>query len=86
MVLRRVFFLCLLAFVVLAVPHSFAVAGAAAPATPTFTLWQLPEQTRIQMMSYVLRTANGKVRRADLQNLLGHADDQTLAPYQTGAR
>jgi len=27
----------------------------------TFTLWQLPEQTPIQMMSYVIQTANGKV-------------------------
>ena len=27
----------------------------------TFTLWQLPEQTASQMMSYVLRTAGGKV-------------------------
>jgi len=27
----------------------------------TFTLWQLPEQTHSQMMSYVMRTAGGKV-------------------------
>ena len=27
----------------------------------TFTLWQLPEQTRSQMMSYVIRTTGGKV-------------------------
>jgi len=27
----------------------------------TFTLWQLPEQTGTQMMSYVLRTPNGKL-------------------------
>ncbi|MCE5323891.1 MBL fold metallo-hydrolase [bacterium] len=26
-----------------------------------FTLWQLPEQTRSQMMSYVIKTPNGKV-------------------------
>ncbi len=29
--------------------------------TNTFTLWQLPEQTPSQMMSYVIQTANGKV-------------------------
>ncbi len=27
----------------------------------SFTLWQLPEQTHSQMMSYVIRTPNGKV-------------------------
>lgn len=27
---------------------------------PTFTLWQLPEQTHSQMMSYVIRTVGGK--------------------------
>lgn len=38
--------------------------GQATESTPpknTFTLWQLPNQTRTQMMSYVLRTAHGKV-------------------------
>lgn len=34
-------------------------ATAAKPST--FTLWQLPEQTHSQMMSYVLRTAGGKL-------------------------
>ncbi len=43
-----------------------AVARAAEPvpaakATTTFTLWQLPEQTLSQMMSYVVRTAGGKL-------------------------
>jgi len=33
----------------------------AADAPGSFTLWQLPEQTPSQMMSYVLRTQNGKV-------------------------
>ena len=42
----------------------FGVAGDASPAAPTpstFTLWQLPNQTGTQMMSYVVRTAGGKV-------------------------
>ncbi|MHB8897991.1 MAG: MBL fold metallo-hydrolase, partial [Thermoguttaceae bacterium] len=32
-----------------------------AKAGPTFTLWQLPNQTRTQMMSYVIRSRGGKV-------------------------
>ena len=59
MVSRRVFFLCLLASVMPAMPHGFVFA--AVSAKPSFTLWQLPEQTGTQMMSYVLRTPNGKV-------------------------
>ena len=43
----------------------------------TFTLWQLPEQTRSQMMSYVIRTAGGKVIVIDG----GTAGD---APYLRG--
>ena len=37
--------------------------GAPAEAAPsgTFTLWQLPNQTTTQIMSYVLKTAHGKV-------------------------
>jgi len=31
------------------------------PAPAAFTLWQLPAQTRTQMMSYVIRSAGGKV-------------------------
>ena len=31
----------------------------------TFTLWQLPSQTGIQMNSYVLRTAHGEVIAID---------------------
>lgn len=31
----------------------------------SFTLWQLPEQTHSQMMSYVIRTPNGKVIAID---------------------
>jgi beta-lactamase superfamily II metal-dependent hydrolase len=53
----------------------------------TFTLWQLPNQTASQMMSYVIRTVHGKVLvidggtagdapylRAFLKNLDGHVD------------
>ena len=46
--------------------------GAAAPSS--FTLWQLPNQTPTQMMSYVIRTAGGKVAVIDG----GNAGD---APY-----
>lgn len=35
--------------------------AAEAPELKTFTLWQLKEQTRTQMMSYVIRTQTGKV-------------------------
>lgn len=37
----------------------------AASDKPTFTLWQLPEQTHSQMMSYVIRTVGGKVIMID---------------------
>jgi beta-lactamase superfamily II metal-dependent hydrolase len=43
----------------------------------TFTLWQLPEQTRSQMMSYVIRTVSGKLIVIDG----GTAGD---APYLRG--
>jgi beta-lactamase superfamily II metal-dependent hydrolase len=36
-------------------------ANAEASAGDTFTLWQLPNQTRTQMMSYVIQTIHGKV-------------------------
>ncbi len=45
----------------------FATASEAAdgdnspPKPATFTLWQLPEQVHRQMMSYVIRTAGGKI-------------------------
>lgn len=38
-----------------------SAAGRAEAADAAFTLWQLPEQTHTQMMSYVLRTATGTV-------------------------
>lgn len=47
------------------------------PAAATFTLWQLPEQTRSQMMSYVIRTTGGKLIVIDG----GTAGD---APYLRG--
>ena len=48
--------LCLFAFA--ACLPAFA---AEAEETSTFTLWQLPNQTPTQMMSYVLQTAHGKL-------------------------
>ena len=48
-----------------------------APGQATFTLWQLPEQTHSQMMSYVIRSAGGKVIVIDG----GTAGD---APYLRG--
>lgn len=56
-----------------------ALACADDPKTPdsgTFTLWQLPNQTTTQMMSYVIRTVHGKVIVIDG----GRAAD---APYLT---
>jgi len=40
-----------------------AAPGMAADVTPSgaFTLWQLPNQTHTQMMSYVIKTAGGKI-------------------------
>jgi len=40
---------------------SSALAGAPASRPTTFTLWQLPNQTHSQMLSYVLRTTGGKL-------------------------
>jgi beta-lactamase superfamily II metal-dependent hydrolase len=51
-----------------------AVAEDEASTASTFTLWQLPNQTPTQMMSYVIRTVNGKVIVIDG----GNAGD---APY-----
>ena len=36
-------------------------AAAPAPGADTFTVWQLPNQTRSQMMSYVVQTAGGRL-------------------------
>jgi len=44
----------------MAAAHGAAV-GEGALRPPTFTLWQLPNQTPTQMMSYVIRTVNGNV-------------------------
>ncbi|MBN1343674.1 MAG: MBL fold metallo-hydrolase [Phycisphaerae bacterium] len=49
-------------------------AGKDAPRPSTFTLWQLPNQTPTQMMSYVIRTVNRKLIVVDG----GNAGD---APY-----
>lgn len=40
---------------------SIADAGETPDAPSTFTLWQLPNQTHTQMMSYVIRTVHGAV-------------------------
>lgn len=40
---------------------SCAAAGSAGSRPTTFTLWQLPNQTHSQMMSYVMRTTGGKL-------------------------
>ncbi|NIA15951.1 MAG: MBL fold metallo-hydrolase [Nitrospiraceae bacterium] len=46
-----------------------AVAGEAIAHRPSFTLWQLPEQTPTQMMSYVIRTMNDSLIVIDGGNL-----------------
>lgn len=48
-------------------------AVAAAEKPKSFTLWQLPEQTHSQMMSYVIRTPGGKVIAID-GGTVGDAD------------
>lgn len=63
----------MIAFVATAQPADSVPAAAA----DTFTLWQLPNQTSTQIMSYVLKTAHGKVIVIDG----GMAGD---APYLTG--
>ncbi len=47
--------------IALAVSCILAAYADAAQKPKSFTLWQLPEQTHSQMMSYVIRTPNGKV-------------------------
>lgn len=47
--------------IALAVSCILAAYADAARKPKSFTLWQLPEQTHSQMMSYVIRTPNGKV-------------------------
>ena len=46
---------------VLALSAPAVLAEDATAAATTFTLWQLPNQTPTQMMSYVIRTVHGKV-------------------------
>ncbi len=50
-------------------------------AKPTFTLWQLPNQTPTQMMSYVIRTVEGQVIVIDGGNA---GDGPYLADFLTG--
>ncbi len=50
-----------IAFVLTLLSVSAVFANIERSAKPTFTLWQLPEQTHSQMMSYVIRTTGGKV-------------------------
>jgi beta-lactamase superfamily II metal-dependent hydrolase len=70
--------LCLPLLVLATLPLSATVAADQPVAPPaTFTLWQLPEQTGGQMMSYVLRTTGGKILVIDG----GRAGD---APYLRG--
>lgn len=47
--------------VMMALLLGLAPAAQVAGAEDTFTLWQLPEQTPTQMMSYVIQTVNGQV-------------------------
>jgi beta-lactamase superfamily II metal-dependent hydrolase len=60
-----------------AAPSSAADHDQHAPGQATFTLWQLPEQTHSQMMSYVIRGTGGKLIVIDG----GTAGD---APYLRG--
>jgi len=53
--------IALLGALLLAPSVPYASEEAVPEAPDSFTLWQLPEQTPSQMMSYVLRTRHGKV-------------------------
>jgi len=60
---KRISIYCLALAALMYIPQAaaFGDADRERSTKPTFTLWQLPEQTTTQMMSYVLRIVGGRV-------------------------
>lgn len=81
MPITRRTFCCVSSLAIAGGACTWLAADAAETSKDTFTLWQLPNQTHTQMMSYVLRSRSGKLIVIDGGNA---GDGKYLAEFLAG--